>query len=350
MQIGLLGWNSRTGLGYINKDIWDLKLATKWLAVSHPKLGLDEDHQGEGVTTCLRTGEIRKYSRFLDSIDVLLFAERPVIEHWDIVAEARRRKILVCCIPMMEWLPHPKDASWVRQVQMMWAPTQWSQLYLQEIAEANSKKAPCDWAKYIYGGSWGVNLDRFKFQRREVCEQFVYCNGFGGAGNRKGVDVIAKAAAMLPEAKVLVYSQKDGLPEMPANCEIIVENVADPAQLYARGSVSLAPSRWEGLGLQLYEAQASGMPVITTDAPPMNECRPYRLLPVASESMVHLHRRAVKAYEVDPVQLALAMARVWDRPIAEASMQAATNMGTYFNLARTLEALQLALSRRKRTP
>ncbi|HVH17422.1 MAG TPA: glycosyltransferase, partial [Myxococcota bacterium] len=33
----------------------------------------------------------------------------------------------------------------------------------------------------------------------------------------------------------------------------------------------LAPSRWEILGLHLYEATAFGMPVITNDNPPMNE-------------------------------------------------------------------------------
>ena len=35
--------------------------------------------------------------------------------------------------------------------------------------------------------------------------------------------------------------------------------------------VCLAPARWEGLGLPLYEAIAFGMPAITNDAPPMNE-------------------------------------------------------------------------------
>ncbi len=33
----------------------------------------------------------------------------------------------------------------------------------------------------------------------------------------------------------------------------------------------LSPSRWEGLGLPLYEAVAFGMPSITNDSPPMNE-------------------------------------------------------------------------------
>ncbi len=40
---------------------------------------------------------------------------------------------------------------------------------------------------------------------------------------------------------------------------------------YASCHVCLSPSRWEGLGLPLYEAVAFGMPTITNDSPPMNE-------------------------------------------------------------------------------
>lgn len=42
-------------------------------------------------------------------------------------------------------------------------------------------------------------------------------------------------------------------------------------RLFSGCHVCLAPSRWEGLGLHLYEAAAFGMPIITSDAPPMNE-------------------------------------------------------------------------------
>ncbi len=41
--------------------------------------------------------------------------------------------------------------------------------------------------------------------------------------------------------------------------------------LFSSCHVCLAPSRWEGLGLHLYEALAFGLPIITNDAPPMNE-------------------------------------------------------------------------------
>lgn len=42
-------------------------------------------------------------------------------------------------------------------------------------------------------------------------------------------------------------------------------------RLFASCDVCLGPSRWEGLGLFLYEAVAFGMPQITNDSPPMNE-------------------------------------------------------------------------------
>jgi 1,2-diacylglycerol 3-alpha-glucosyltransferase len=42
-------------------------------------------------------------------------------------------------------------------------------------------------------------------------------------------------------------------------------------RLFASADVCVAPSRWEGLGLHLYESMALGLPVITNDDPPMNE-------------------------------------------------------------------------------
>jgi len=55
--------------------------------------------------------------------------------------------------------------------------------------------------------------------------------------------------------------------------EVVLEDLPTPEHLalFASADVCLAPSRWEGLGLHLYEAMALGLPVITNDAPPMNE-------------------------------------------------------------------------------
>ncbi len=44
-----------------------------------------------------------------------------------------------------------------------------------------------------------------------------------------------------------------------------------PLLAVASCDVCLTPSRWEGLGVPLFEATALGLPIITNDAPPMNE-------------------------------------------------------------------------------
>jgi 1,2-diacylglycerol 3-alpha-glucosyltransferase len=48
------------------------------------------------------------------------------------------------------------------------------------------------------------------------------------------------------------------------------ETVPAPG-LYHKGKIMLFPTKLEGLGLPLFEALSSGLPVITTNAPPMNE-------------------------------------------------------------------------------
>jgi glycosyltransferase involved in cell wall biosynthesis len=54
----------------------------------------------------------------------------------------------------------------------------------------------------------------------------------------------------------------------------------DNRRLYDLGDVCVQPSHFEGLGLQLLECQAAGMPLVTTDAPPMNEYQPFATIPV----------------------------------------------------------------------
>ncbi len=61
--------------------------------------------------------------------------------------------------------------------------------------------------------------------------------------------------------------------EADPRIELIVDDMetAEHLRLFASCDVCLGPSRWEGLGLFLYEAVAFGMPQITNDSPPMNE-------------------------------------------------------------------------------
>jgi glycosyltransferase involved in cell wall biosynthesis len=55
--------------------------------------------------------------------------------------------------------------------------------------------------------------------------------------------------------------------------ELVIDDMPtdEHLRLFAGCDVCLGPSRWEGLGLFLYEAVAFELPQITNDSPPMNE-------------------------------------------------------------------------------
>jgi 1,2-diacylglycerol 3-alpha-glucosyltransferase len=65
---------------------------------------------------------------------------------------------------------------------------------------------------------------------------------------------------------------RDAAAEDP-RIELMLEDEPEDAHRarFAACDVCLAPSRWEGLGLPLYEATAFGLPIITNDKPPMSE-------------------------------------------------------------------------------
>lgn len=101
-------------------------------------------------------------------------------------------------------------------------------------------------------------------------------------GKRKPIRKVIKAlgAAAATHAELVISAQ------VPRNDEFLREAAAtDPRIIlsledlpeashrreFAAADVLLAPTRWEGLGLPLYEATAFGMPIITNDKPPMSE-------------------------------------------------------------------------------
>ena len=101
-------------------------------------------------------------------------------------------------------------------------------------------------------------------------------------GRRKPIRKVLKAfsRARGSHLRLLISAQ------VPRNDELLREAAAADPRIelaledepedvhrarFAACDVCLAPSRWEGLGLPLYEATAFGMPIITNDRPPMSE-------------------------------------------------------------------------------
>jgi glycosyltransferase involved in cell wall biosynthesis len=110
----------------------------------------------------------------------------------------------------------------------------------------------------------------------------------GFMSKRKPVDAVVEAfrAAEGDELRLLLKAQVDRrltevrrlarggrIGRRDKRIEILAEDLQtdEYMRLFASADAIIAPSRWEGLGLHLYEATALGIPVVTNDNPPMNE-------------------------------------------------------------------------------
>ncbi len=111
---------------------------------------------------------------------------------------------------------------------------------------------------------------------------FLFNAGRGGIGNRRNHEVVIQAFAnVLAERPDIEFTLKTQVElDVSAlntyrgkNFSYICKNTNYKKNLgyYKNADFSLAPSKWEGVGFALLESLYCGTPVITTDAPPMNE-------------------------------------------------------------------------------
>jgi glycosyltransferase involved in cell wall biosynthesis len=135
--------------------------------------------------------------------------------------------------------------------------------------------------------TWGCHPELLEVARetnRDVGDglvTYVFPGGF--LGHRKPLEPVLEAfeGTTDPRLRLLVKAQVErkqmrAAEEAAERDERIVVDLGDkPWREHLRElascDVCLAPARWEGLGLPLYEAIAFGQPAITNDAPPMNE-------------------------------------------------------------------------------
>lgn len=290
MRIGLIGWGTRTGIGIVNWSLWRTGRFDAWLMPHHPQNLPMAGEPGPGVTRCSVTCR-RSLAHWMKSIDVAVFLERPFFDHVGTFREARKEGKRFVLVPMHEWLPHP-TAGWLQIVDHVWCPVAHCFEVLSSIVAAGRAGGILyPWAGSIFGGRWGIELDRWKPIQRGRVNRFIFSNGNGGVLCRKGSDILLKAARIARRIPITIQSQVPVNIPVTSNVTVIVKNNLDPYDNYTGGDVCVQPSRWEGLGLSLYEAQATATPVMTTDAPPMNEVEPAWKIPVGNPETINLGGR-----------------------------------------------------------
>jgi glycosyltransferase involved in cell wall biosynthesis len=322
LKIGLVGRHSQFGLGHQNRDIAVNLVVDRWLVPlaepgDSPPLGL----------TC-RTDLISRdmsdleLEAWLDGLDIVLFVESPYFP--TLTDVARQMGVRAVCVPNWEWL-HP-GLEWLDGVDLMLCPTRHTARLLTEWKE----RYRFSWA--VETLPWPVDTDHFRFRRRYVCRQFVFVYGSGGISataadgsltefRRKGLEVLLSAAELAPEVSIIVYADANGLPATPPNVELRPPP-GDNSLLYCDGDVCVQPSHWEGLGLPLLECQAAGMPLVTTDAPPMNEHQPIALIPAVEEAALLTRDLCIPAARIEPRDLAEVLRSLHGRRIFRASGRA----------------------------
>lgn len=129
---------------------------------------------------------------------------------------------------------------------------------------------------------WGTDCEMYRPRNRPTRADvltFFHSAGMGGTNTRKGTDLLVRAfGAVTGSARLVIHSQIP-LAEYPGLNAIVrgheridfIEETVGPPGLYHLGDVYVYPTRLEGIGLTVPEALASGLPVITTDSPPMSE-------------------------------------------------------------------------------
>jgi 1,2-diacylglycerol 3-alpha-glucosyltransferase len=158
---------------------------------------------------------------------------------------------------------------------------------------------------------------------------YIFPGGF--LGHRKPIEQVIEAFTRTtdPRLRLLVKAQVKRRQLRPVReaakdderIEILVEDeaTADHLQRFAANDVCLAPARWEGLGLPLYEAMAFGMPVVTNDDPPLNEAirDEYNGLLVGSHTDGETTRSGIPVRTPDVSDLAAAIERLADDELRE---------------------------------
>jgi len=122
-----------------------------------------------------------------------------------------------------------------------------------------------------------IEIAPFPFTLRHQARRFLHVMGFGASHNRRQTREVITGflLANLPGATLTVHCCQDPRPEYGQHDDPRVTYrralLPDQAAIYADHDVLIQPDSYAGFDLPLLEAQACGMPVITTDAAPMNE-------------------------------------------------------------------------------
>lgn len=132
------------------------------------------------------------------------------------------------------------------------------------------------WHPGVHYIPWGTDTELFKpVKANKTDGPVVFFHSCGVQPYRKGTDLLIRAfnkVKSMIDARLVIHTQVPlALRDIDTSGIEIIERTVSPPGLFHLGDVYVYPSRLDGIGLTVCEALACGLPVITTNSPPMSE-------------------------------------------------------------------------------
>jgi len=181
-----------------------------------------------------------------------------------------------------------------------------------------------------------VDTKRIVFKERKYAINFMSVYGYGGPENRRAlVEILDGWGSISKPPRLTVRAQVE--PELPKEFAVSptikfdVKSVPEPADLFTDFDVAVQPSKYEGIGITMLEAQAAGLPVITTNAPPMSEIAPDLLVPVGRTDRIMMGNKEIFSYTPSAEGIRKVVGNLMGREIKELSRQARRRVETKYS-------------------
>lgn len=254
------GHKDDTGLGRMSRDARHVLGIGKHLVIPSERL---VDYTVDDINEhWLPANASLDYIRtVLYGLDGILFFERNAW-HPEILRIAREMGVATVCVPMWEWFKG--NAPEWQFCDLFVCPSRFTEKVVRSYGFSNTCYLP-----------WPINLEQFPIRSiRGPARHFIHNAGLVDHDDRKGTrdTIIAFSRLNGQDLRLTVRLQKEvPLPPVDSRVEVLVGNLSSVADLYATGDICVQPSKMEGIGFMVLEPACAGLPVITTDYPPMNE-------------------------------------------------------------------------------
>jgi glycosyltransferase involved in cell wall biosynthesis len=259
-QWAVVAHKDDTGFGRQARDIRKVLGIRRHIVIPSERL---TDHPLNPLEDTLLPKEApeSRVKEVLHGVQGIVFFERP---HWhpEILRCARELGVLTVCVPNWEWFVGD-EPKW-NYCDLFACPNDMALRTVRSYKRNNSVYLP-----------WCLDIEALPSQIvKGPARRFVHNAGLVDGNDRKGTrDTIdAFRRTKRNEIRLIVRVQKEvPLPEVDDRIDVRFGNVPSFADLYRDVDVAIQPSKMEGIGFMILEAVCSGLPVITTDYPPMNE-------------------------------------------------------------------------------